>query len=292
MSNKSSIVQTGSTTIEVKTPMGSAPDPKQTKSSWAHYEDGSRGTEVNGRTGEINHTPGGEIKSSRDMHSAFPGILGTARTLGGNPINDMSQINDKTRISVQGVDCEVGTAVRMGYLVKLADGTYAEPGSSASRDTVSVEKGERAKAKAGEKATKTLNFVSPINNKVLGAMKKTGGDKYTDAMVSKALAVAIAEANPSGEPLMGDRTVKEMERTFGIPPEDSAAFLEGVLNDIQNNAVRYMSRHMDVDGGAVMDYMHEKMSKTAQVSIMTGLYHGDKATLHKLVSMYKNGDRV
>ncbi len=286
--------QSGPRTITVTSPMGSAPDlsPSVTKTSASHYETDTRGRQINARTGQMDALPSGEIQPSRDMHSAFPGILGTARTIGGSPINDMSKINDNTRVTIQGAECEVGTAVQMGYLVKHADGTYAEPGSGSSKNTISVERGNKAKAQQQAQQAKRTDFVGASNKRVLNKMKEKGGDKHTDALVSKALAVAVSEPNLSGESVSGDRLAKEMERAFGLEPLESATFMENVLNEIQDNAARYMTKNMGVDGHKVMMFMHDKLSKTAQVSIMTGLYHGSKATLHQLVTMYKNGDRV
>jgi len=282
--------------MEIKTPWGNAPSVSETtgnnRSALSNLIQETGGVEIDGRSGQMNRTPGGEVKPSRDLHSAFPGILGTARSPMGNPINDMSQITENTLVSIGGAQCQVGTAVRMGYLVKHADGTYVEPGAKANQ-TISVQQGEKAKAQANQAQGKTANFMSPGTNAALRAMKSRVGDNYTDALIQKGLAAALTEPNVSGQTLDGSRLAKEMASAFpGMDEAHSIAFIEMVLNEVDGNAGDYITQHMGVDGNAVMEYAATKLSKSARASVMTGLYHGDKATLHRLVQMYKNGDRV
>jgi len=277
--------------IEIKTPMGNAREGKPAHRQSNIMMDGGA-VEVNGQTGQVRHLRSQTFNPS-DHHAAFTGILGTARTPAGAPINDMTQINDDTIVNIKGVSAPVSSAVRAGLLVKLADGTYTEPGVQKPNQTISYQEGQQAKAKAAKEATKRINLVGHGNAAVLRQMKAKAGPVQVDNLISKGLAAAIPEKNLSGETVKGDRLAKEMTQMFpGLPPEDAVAFVETLLNEVEGNAADYISNNLGVDGDAVMEFAATKLSKNARTSIMTGLYYGDKTTIRRLVQMYKNGERA
>jgi len=274
--------------IEIKAPMGNPREGKPAAQQSNIMTDNGC-MEVNGRTGQVSYRKA-ETFNPSDHHAAFTGILGTARTPGGAPINDMSQINDNTIVNIKGVSAQVSSAVRAGLIVKLADGTYVEPGAKPNQ-TISYQEGQQAKAQAAKEATKRINLVGPDKAAVLRAMKEKAGPVQVDNLISKGLAAALPE---DGKAPNGNRLAKEMTEMFpGLPPEDAVAFVETLLNEVEGNAADYINNNIEgVDGDAVMEYAATKLSKNARASIMTGLYYGDRGTIRKLVQMYKNGDRI
>jgi hypothetical protein len=223
------------------------------------------------------------------FHGGLPGtVMSTVTSKTGMPISDQTQLTPDSLVTIGGMQCSLETAVRMGLVVRQADGTYAD-----SRNPASVRQVQNPKEAADyDKAAQQWDTITPVADfmdvagwAAVNTARATIGRDEADTVILRAITSHLGGGNP--EP-----AVKEFASAMQIEPEQAVNMLEGIAYGSLDRAAQYISgRHNGVDGQEVLEWAGKNLRSATKASIMAAIYNGAVSELDKLVQKYRIKER-
>jgi len=226
------------------------------------------------------------------VRGGLPGdIMQTATTKSGMPINDQSQLTNDSMVTIQGAQCTLETALRMGLVVRNADGSYSDsahnsvsaaPQSQGDKSKVGNDRQARQEDAAGKAAA---DFLSPATRTFVDAVRQQLGHDAADTVITRAMAGNMGGGNPQS-------AINELASALGVEPDMATNFLRQLGTAATDGAVEYIEqRYPDVNGEEVFNWAAERMRPSSKASIMTAILHGATSEIDRMVEKFLINER-
>jgi hypothetical protein len=171
-------------------------------------------------------------------------------------------------VRVGGVQTTVENAVRVGYLVKGADGVYAEPAAPSAEDAQAKAAADAEKAAANE----PIEALTPELASVIGNLQEMTGGR-ADNVVASVIAKGIdGNMKAAGAALA---------RGTGIHPEQAEGNVSSAISNAMASTAALLTSRYQVDGEATLAHIAETMGAGDRAQLALALYRGDSKAFQR-----------
>ncbi len=224
------------------------------------------------RNGEVRLNGKQSFTPSKDIESVHEGIMSTAKDSFGVPVNDISKVNDNTRITIDGISTTVGMAAKLGLLKKNSnlDNQGGNEQNGSYIDNVS-------------KPVSVPDNNVDFNGKakiLLDNISGEHGSDFTENIVMKAV-TGIENQDLTS-------SAGELASKLGVEPKYAEEMIYDVVTEIETNVAKHINQSFqNVDGSEVINWCSENLDKTTKLDLQRRIYFGDVTAVHELVEHYK-----
>ena len=126
-------------------------------------------------------------------------------------------------------------------------------------------------------ASKPVSYIFDVSlHKAIATGKKMMGESHFNASMAKVLASAV-----TGK--VSEQGLRDISAGTGTPLERTEAFAQATLDFPIDGAIQTAGE----DGQAAFECIIDNASDDAKVSLLLGLYHGQKDAVNKALEMYR-----
>ena len=122
--------------------------------------------------------------------------------------------------------------------------------------------------------------MSPGIQQGVNGLREKLGTQYADSLLARSIGKLASGDN-------AETVINELAQVVGSERAKTVSDVGKVLTDIQQNAAAAISSNYKVDGGDVLQWVHENVRSDIKASLFTRLYHGDRSAIAEIYKRYQ-----